>query len=40
MKCYVCGNEASVAVRSQAMLKSTETMKFYCRTCYDSGRMK
>jgi Zn finger protein HypA/HybF involved in hydrogenase expression len=38
MKCYSCGEEASVAVREQAMFVTMETTKFFCRDCYDKGR--
>lgn len=38
MKCYLCDQEASVAVREQAMVRTLETTKFYCKDCYDRGR--
>jgi hypothetical protein len=41
MKCYACGQEPSVGVRDLEMVRSIrETMKFYCRDCYEKGRWK
>ena len=41
MKCYTCGQEASVSVKGLEMVRDIrETMKFYCRTCYDKERWK
>lgn len=40
MKCYTCGQEASVSVRETAMIRSREATKFYCKECYDRDRWK
>lgn len=40
MKCYKCGQEASVAMRAQAMVMSREVIRFYCTACFDSKAWK
>ncbi len=40
MKCYVCGQDASVSMREQAMFMGREFTKFLCKDCYDNKRWK
>lgn len=40
MKCYKCGQEASTAVRSQAMVMTKEIVRFYCAACFDKKLWK